>query len=235
MIQQGAKGSMSGIEIIGLVASASQLALYSIKITTCLGEICQRVQNAPARIRHHSDQLRQLVSTAQLVQEHRLLQTAHVHAHINATLEQARTLSAILEQLTIDYSRGSIRRYWKILKATREKEIQANFDRLEKEKIALILCISVAQTDLLGQGIHKLEMAEKEARQPSVVAEEGNRVSLPHWMFCVRNIIGEKGISHGCFLADRTKGIRSDPHGNNCSQGTANCAGNVAQTRFQRH
>ncbi|CAF9940461.1 hypothetical protein IMSHALPRED_002036 [Imshaugia aleurites] len=166
---------MSGIEIIGLVASASQLALYSIKITTCLGEICQRVQNAPARIRHHSDQLRQLVSTAQLVQEHRLLQTAHVHAHINATLEQARTLSAILEQLTIDYSRGSIRRYWKILKATREKEIQANFDRLEKEKIALILCISVAQTDLLGQGIHKLEMAEKEARQPSVVAEEGNR------------------------------------------------------------
>ena len=182
MIRERDKRSMSGIEIVGLVASASQLISYSIKITTCLSEIYQRVQDAPMRIRQHSDQIRQLLSTAQLVEKHHLLQTAHVHAHINATLEQAKTLSATLEQLTKDYTRGSIRRYWKILIATKEKEILANFDRLEKEKSALLLCISVAQTDLLGQGIHKLEMAEKEARQHSAVAEEGHTVSLPHWI-----------------------------------------------------
>lgn len=166
---------MAGIEIVGFLASASQLVVYSIKIATCLSEICQRVQDAPERIRQHSDQIRLLVSTAQLVEQHRLLQTTHVHAHINATLEQAKTLSATLEQLTKDYSRGSIRRYWKILKAAKEKEILANFDRLEKEKSALLLCISVAQTDLLGQGIHKLEMAEKGAHRHSAMAEEGDR------------------------------------------------------------
>ncbi|KAF6220114.1 hypothetical protein HO133_003245 [Letharia lupina] len=184
MIRERDKGSMAGIEIVGFLASASQLVVYSIKIATCLSEICQRVQDAPERIRQHSDQIRLLVSTAQLVEQHRLLQTTHVHAHINATLEQAKTLSATLEQLTKDYSRGSIRRYWKILKAAKEKEILANFDRLEKEKSALLLCISVAQTDLLGQGIHKLEMAEKGAHRHSAMVEEGDRVSLPLWLFC---------------------------------------------------
>ena len=184
MLRERDEGSMSGIEIIGLVASASQLALYSIKITTCLAEICKRVQDAPVRIRQHSDQIRQLQSTVQLVQQNHLLQTAHVYAHINATLEQAKTLSAILEQLTKDYSRGSIRKYWKILKATREKEILDIFDRLEKEKSALILCISVIQVDQLGQSIDKLDMAEKEARQNSAVAEKGDKVSLSHLTFC---------------------------------------------------
>ena len=184
MLRKRDEGSMSGIEILGLVASASQLALYSIKITTCLAEICKRVQDAPVRIRQHSDQIRQLQSTVQLVQQNHLLQTAHVYAHINATLEQAKTLSAILEQLTKDYSRGSIRKYWKILKASREKEILDIFDRLEKEKSALILCISVIQMDQLGQGIVKMEMAEKEARQNSAVAEKGDKVSLSHLTFC---------------------------------------------------
>ena len=179
MIPEEDKGAMSGIEIVGLVASAAQLLSYSFKITTSLNEICQRVQDAPKRIRQHSLQINQLISTTQLVQQRKLLQTALVLTHINATLEQAESLCAILEQLTEDYSRGSIRRYWKILTATREKEILANFDRLEKEKSALILCISVIQTDLLGRGIQKLEMAERETRQNPTVMHEGQEVSSP--------------------------------------------------------
>ena len=179
MIPEEDKGSMSGIEIVGLLASAAQLVTYSLKITTSLYEISQRIQDAPKRIRQHSIQINQLISTTQLVQQQQLLQTAHVLTHINATLEQAKSLCAILEQLTEDYSRGSVRRYWRILTATKEKEILANFDRLEKEKSALILCISVAQTELLGRGIQKLEMAEREARQQPTVEEEGEKVSSP--------------------------------------------------------
>lgn len=177
MIPDDDNGSMSGIEIIGFMASASQLVIYSIKITTCVSEIWQRVQDAPLKVRQHLDQIRHLISTARLVEEHHLLQTAHVHTHIKATLEQAKSLSAILEQLTQDYSRGSIRRVWKILKATKEKEILASFDRLEKEKSALLLCISVAQTDLLGQGIQKLGMAGEEVSLLSVRLRDGDRVS----------------------------------------------------------
>ena len=183
MIPEEDKGSMAGIEIVGFLASASQLVLYSIKITACLFELCQQVQDAPLRIRQNSDQITQLISTAQLVEENHFLQTAYVLNQTNATLKQAKNLSAILQRLTEDYSRGPIRRCWKLLTGTKEKEILAIFDRLEKEKSALILCVSVAQTDFLGKGIQKLEMADKKARQPSVVTEEEDRVSLPHRMF----------------------------------------------------
>ena len=185
MIPEEDKGSMSGIEIVGLLASAGQLLSYSFKITRSLNEIYQRVQDAPKRISQLSIQIKQLINTTQLIQERQVLQTALVLTHINATLVQAESLCTILEQLTEDYSRGSIRRYWKILTATKEKEILANFDRLEKEKSALHLCISVAQIDLVDRGIQKLEMAERDARQHPTVKEwwEEKVSSLPR-MFC---------------------------------------------------
>ena len=179
MIPEEDKGSMSGIEILGVLASTGQLLSYSFKITRSLNEIYQRVQDAPKRISQHSIQIKQLISTTELIQEQQVLQTAPILTHINATLVQAESLCAILEQLTEDYSRGSIRRYWKILTATKEKEILANFDRLEKEKSALILCISVTQIDLVGRGFQKLEMAEREAREHPTITEEEKRVSSP--------------------------------------------------------
>ena len=179
MIPEIATGLMSGIELVGLLASASQLVIYSIKITTSLSEIYQRIQDAPLKIKQHSDQIKQLIDTSEFVRQHPLLQTDQVHIHINATLEQAKCLSTVLEQLSKDYTRGSIRRYWKILTANKEKEILANFDRLEKEKSALVLSISVAQTDILGQGIQKLGMAAKEAPQNVAIMEEEDEVSLP--------------------------------------------------------
>lgn len=170
------KGTMSGIEVVGLVASVSQLVTYSIKITQNLSEICQRVQDGPLIVKQRSDQIKQLISTAELIQQNHFLQTAHVLIHLNETLEQAKTLSTTLERLANDYSRGSIRRCWKILIATKEKTILANFDRLEKEKSALVLSISVAQTDLLGYGIPSLRMAEKDAPKDSAVMEDEDTV-----------------------------------------------------------
>ena len=191
MIPVKDKGLMSGIEVVGLVASASQLLVYSIKITTNLSEICQRVQDAPLIVKQRSDQIKQLISTAEFIQQNRHLQTAQVLIHLKETLEQAKTLSTTLERLEKDYSRGSLRRCWKILIATKEKAILANFDRLEKEKSALVLSISVAQTDLLGQGIRKLGMAEEEASKHSAIMDgedtvmkDQYSVSLPNWISC---------------------------------------------------
>ena len=177
MIPEEDKGSMSGIEILGVLASAGQLVSYSFKLTRSLNDIYQRVQDAPKRISQHSLQIKQLINTTEFIQEQQVLHTALVLTHVNATLVQADSLCTTLGQLTEDYSRGSFRRFWKILTATKEKEILANFERLEKEKIALILCITVTQTDLWGRGIQK--MAEREAHQHPTVTEEGKRVSSP--------------------------------------------------------
>ena len=183
MIREEEKGFMAGIEIVGLLASVSQLVVYSIKITTCLSEICQRVRDTSLRIAQHSDQVRQLVIIVRYIENHRLLQTVHVHAQIDATLEQAVSLSATLEQLRNDYSRGKIRRYWKTIQGGKEKEILANFDRLEKEKSSLLLCISVVNMDLLGdiQESHKGNMGNEQGSWLSEIAEEDRMVSQSLW------------------------------------------------------
>ena len=186
MIREGEKGSMSGVEVLGLLASVSQLVVYGIKITTCLSEICQRARDTSLRIAQHSGQIRQLVIILQYIENqvgnHQFLRTAHVRAQIDATLEQAISLSATLEQLRNDYSRGIIRKYWKTIQGGKEKEILANFDRLEKEKSSLLLCISVVHMDILGniQESHKGSMGDQQGSWFLDSAEEERVVSQPH-------------------------------------------------------
>lgn len=140
---------MSGIEVIGLLASASQLALYSLKITTSISEIYRQIQEAPKKIRQHAEQLDQLLKTAKLIQFHPSLQTVAVDDQIKTTMKQAIKLASLLERVRADYSRGSVRKYWKILRGRHNKEILDSFEALEKEKSALQLCIAVVNTDLL--------------------------------------------------------------------------------------
>ena len=142
---------MSGVEAIGLLAGGAQLAFYTLHIATQLSEIYHRVKDTPRRIQQHTHQIKQLASTAQLIEDHSLLQNDNIKAHVNSTLCQAKQISATLEGVKRDYSQGLfIRRYWKTVKGRREKEILATFEGLEKEKTALLLCISLVNTDLLG-------------------------------------------------------------------------------------
>ena len=178
---------MSGAEIVGILASASQLAVYSIKITNSIYEIYRRFQDAPRRIQQHVEHVTQLADTAQLIEQHRSLQTINIDRQIRTTLKQAKTLSAILDQVTSDYSNGSVRKYWKILKGKKEKEILANLDQLEKDKSSLHLCISLVHTDLLGDiqgGVGKLVeelvtlMPERRDLQQELLVDISNSVSL---------------------------------------------------------
>ena len=142
---------MSGVEIVGLLASVSQLAGHALNIYSSISDIYHKIQNAPRVIQEHAGHIRQLINTAELICEHKLLQTDCINSQIISTLDQARLLSAILEKVKKDYLHGHlVRRYWKILKGDREREILASLKRLEQERSALLLCISIAHTDLLG-------------------------------------------------------------------------------------
>ena len=142
---------MSGVEVIGLLASLSQLAVHSKNIYASISEIYHRIEDAPKRIQEHAQQLGQLIDTAVLIKKHALLQTDNIKIHIVSTLDQARLLSAKLDKVKGDYLSGpSIKRYWKIIKGERERAILSSLERLEQEKGALLLSISIAHTDLLG-------------------------------------------------------------------------------------
>lgn len=178
---------MSGVEIVGLLASASQLALYSIKITNSISEIYRRFQDAPRRIQQHLEHITQIADTAQLIQQHHSLQTINIDKQVRTTLNQAKKVSAILDQITSDHAHGSVRNYWKILKGKREKEILGNLDQLEKEKSSLLLSISLVHTDLLGNiqgGVGKLAeeltslMSERQESQRERSVDINSFVSL---------------------------------------------------------
>ena len=142
---------MSGVEVIGLLASVSQLAGHALNIYSSISEIYHKIQNAPRIIQEHAEHIKHLIKTAELINEHELLQTDCINSQIISTLNQARLLSATLDKVKRDYLRGRVvRRYWKIVKGDREKEILASLKQLDQERSALVLCISIAHTDLLG-------------------------------------------------------------------------------------
>jgi superfamily II DNA or RNA helicase len=144
---------MSGLEFLGAFASAIQLAEFGIKITTVLLETLERLQSYPAQLECHICQVKQLLETTRLIERNRGLQTDIVHSHLNSTLVVAADLQTALEQFAIDYLHKSVRRrFWKIaLKgALQEKQIALRFERLEREKSALIFCVTVVHADALA-------------------------------------------------------------------------------------
>ena len=143
---------MSGTEALGVVASASQLAAYSIKIVMHLNELYTQMWNTPIRTKEHLDQIRDLIETTALIAQHKSLRSPVIHAQLQSTILQAQSLYHTLKTLGSKYTEKSIWRYWALLKGVDDREILGSLNKLEREKSTLKLCISVAHTDLL-QGI----------------------------------------------------------------------------------
>ncbi|KAL8724187.1 MAG: hypothetical protein Q9181_006935 [Wetmoreana brouardii] len=140
---------MSGAETLGVVASATQLAAYSIKIVLQLDDLFTRLRNIPNRIKGHINQLRELIGTTTLIEQHECLQSPVIHAHLRSTLSEAQSLYHLLRELSAKYAGSSIWRYWVILRSVGEEKILTSLDNLEREKSSLRLCISLVHTDLL--------------------------------------------------------------------------------------
>ncbi|KAL6718748.1 hypothetical protein ACLMJK_002982 [Lecanora helva] len=145
---------MSGVEMLGLVASVSQLTAFGLKISTSIFDIYRKLQDAPREIRRQTEQVGQLIEIASCIERSDLVHTVGIGSRVtvqaNSTLSQAKALSAVLDELKSEFSQSPARRFWKTIKGSKEKEILAHFRSLEKEKSALQLCIALCQTELLG-------------------------------------------------------------------------------------
>lgn len=144
---------MSGVEVLGIVASTIQLADYALRISNTLLEILERLQEYPARLHSYVDQVSYLIETARLVEVTPSLQTPTIHAHIRKTLAAAIELQTTLERLASDYSQKSrTHRYFQIILkgAFEEKQLTAKFGSLERQKSDLIFSISVVHSDALA-------------------------------------------------------------------------------------
>lgn len=90
---------MSGIEVVGVLASASQLAAYSIKIASHLCQIYSEAHDSSQRIKAHITQVRELIETAIRIEQHRFLHLSAIYAQLHKTLAEARALCNILMEI----------------------------------------------------------------------------------------------------------------------------------------
>ena len=147
-------------EILGLLASATQLAQYTLKISAAISEIHGRVRGGP-ELRKHAAQIQQLLDTAIEIERNPQIHTPLVLRHLTSATDQAKAVLDLLEQLSADYTRGSLsRRYYKAARGGKsEKKIATSFRRLEQEKTSLIFCIGIGNSEQLYSihtGVKKL-------------------------------------------------------------------------------
>ncbi|KAL8831717.1 MAG: hypothetical protein Q9170_005179 [Blastenia crenularia] len=140
---------MSGLATLSIVASATQLAAYSIKIGLHLDEIYSAFQDTSKRTEGYLKQVSELIQTTALIEKHESLWSPAIHRQLQATLSEAQVLYNILQDLVDKYTRKPIWKYWSILNGVLEKEILSSLDKLEREKSTLRLCIGAVHTDLL--------------------------------------------------------------------------------------
>jgi hypothetical protein len=98
-----------------------------------------------------------------LIQHDRRLHTSSVIRHLDSAITEAGKLLDILGRVLANYTSGSLgRRYFKAARGgNEERKIAHGFRRLEQEKISLIFCIGIANTEKLSLNTEKLSCIQK--------------------------------------------------------------------------
>lgn len=138
-------------EILGVLASASQLVQYTLKISAAISAVHDRVQNG-SELRKGAEQVKQLLDTAIQIQQNPQVHNFSLLRHLASATDEAKQLLELLEKLSADYSQGSLsERYYKAARGAKyERKIASGFRRLEQEKTSLLFRISVANTERLS-------------------------------------------------------------------------------------
>ena len=134
---------MSGLEVLGAVAAAVQLAECGLKIARLITQLRSQVHDAPASLSRRLLQVQHLTEIARLIESSPALQTTLIERLLESCLRDAAELEALFERMVSkSSSHGKIAKYWKAVgDMNKEKQISALCDRLEEGKSAITLCI----------------------------------------------------------------------------------------------
>jgi len=134
---------MSGLEILGVAASAIQVAQVGLAIATSLTSIFLKIRDTPKAIQSQAQQVSSLVEVAKLISSKPQLQTNQVEVILQSCLKEARTLRDILQGLLTEKDSSQIKKWAKAIGGVvKESKIMELLQSLEREKSALVLCIT---------------------------------------------------------------------------------------------
>jgi hypothetical protein len=178
---------MSGLDALGVVASAAQLVVYGKGILDFLASIYDRIRDAPQQYREYEIQLRLLINIAQNISNTPALQIPDVKYHLDATFVEVRRLQSILCSPTSGFLKSSgLRNYWKLITWDDEKKISLLLDRLHLKNMGLLSCINTVNTVQLSrvQGSVETLIAMSNSYPIRIVDEGEHGVSYTHRRLC---------------------------------------------------
>jgi hypothetical protein len=134
---------MSGLEILGVAASAVQLAQVTLVIVTTWSSLFLQIRDTPNIVQNRILQVKSLIDIARLIASKYHLQTEEVKIVLGRCLEKAGELRDVLQGLFVEEDGSAVKRWAKSVGGlVMERKILALMKNLEREKTALQLCIS---------------------------------------------------------------------------------------------
>ena len=145
---------MSGLEVIGVVASASQLVRYILEIIDYTQTIWIFTKGASCPFQQHREHLESLISAIRTIRQTPSLQKPVIENHLKALLKITEPLCAALRRYSTDLPRSPVRKFLAALQAGKtEVQILKDLASLERQKSNLSLCIS----SLHGIALHQIK------------------------------------------------------------------------------
>jgi hypothetical protein len=134
---------MSGLEILGVAASAIQVAQVTLDIVASLTVLFNQIRDAPKLLQTRLVQVQTLIEISRLIASMPQLQTAEVEAILQSCWRDAGELKDVLQGLVIEKGGSSIKKWTKAVGGVvMEKRIIGLLHNLEVGKSALTLCIT---------------------------------------------------------------------------------------------
>lgn len=191
---------MSGVEVIGVIASAVQLADVSVRLVSGISRLCRQFRDHPRNLSKRVHNLEQLIQITKIIQTTKLTDIDIFRTTLENSIADAEALLALIESLSPQERDGKTRRGWKaVCGVAKETQILDALRQLEEQKGALLICIGVANSKLLStadQSILDLSTTAQDAfrRVPNIqqcletisvqisdliLSEHSNRIQQP--------------------------------------------------------
>jgi hypothetical protein len=134
---------MSGLEILGVAASAVQLAQLSLAIVTSLTSLFNQIRDAPKVIQTRLLQVQTLFEISRLIAKTSQLQTPEIESVLQSCVKDGDALRDLLQGLVVEKDGPKIKKWaYAIGGSIMEKKIIGLLQSLEVGKTSLTLCIT---------------------------------------------------------------------------------------------
>jgi hypothetical protein len=136
---------MTGIEVLGIVATAFQLSQQACVISSALGDIYSNLRDLPAKLQDGKRLLESLVKIANVIEQNQLLQTEAIQIQLDAIVIRTDALHKLIARIS-STSKGKA-----FMGNIKYKEMIEHFSQLENKKAALALIIMEIHASLSGE------------------------------------------------------------------------------------